>query len=359
MHVNSESKEHLHGFGYTPSFAKVVKRNEVQECHDTLVMVLERGSLNYRGDPVIVGCVKDFKTLLNIHNVCFDRVIWIDVEGMPLQAWSHATFNRITSKWGKLVYMDDTNASNKYIMRLCVKTRVFDFGEDDIAQFEDGSDNNSVGIHKWEEENDGLVIPYSFQSIVNEYNIMKNSLDHVENSPVKILANRLRLVIDKLTSHERFAFIKGAFSLLISLVVISSSIDHWYWRLNGHGDFSIKSAKEEIDTHLLVTSSFFTRLSKLLPIKLNVFTWRMFLDKLPTRINLSKRGLDVPCVLCPNYRNAVKSFNHLFFGCLMAMDLFRLLGRWWNIDIINVIDPFSRESWFNGIQLNNLQKLAL
>nr|GEY01564.1 hypothetical protein [Tanacetum cinerariifolium] len=238
MHVNSKSKEPLHGFGYTPSFAKVVKRNEVQECHDTLVMVLERGSLNYRGDHVIVGCVKDFKNLLNIHNVYFgeDRVVWIDVEGMPLQAWSHATFNRITSKWGKLVYMDDTNASNKYNMRLYVKTGVHhliaesfkvilegkvsavrvkevtgwvpDFGDDDIAQSEDGSDNNSVGIHKWEEENDGHVIPYSFQSIVNEYNIVKNSLDHVENSPGKILANSLRLVIDKLINHEQFAFIK-------------------------------------------------------------------------------------------------------------------------------------------------------
>ncbi|GJW87744.1 hypothetical protein Tco_0163084 [Tanacetum coccineum] len=69
--------------------------------------------------------------------------------------------------------------------------------------------------------------------------------------------------------------------------------------------------------------------------------------------------VDVPCVLCPNYGNVVESHNHLFFGCLMALDLFCLLGRWWNIDIINLIDPFSWESWFNGLQLNNLKKLAL
>ncbi|GKC07615.1 RNA-directed DNA polymerase, eukaryota, reverse transcriptase zinc-binding domain protein [Tanacetum coccineum] len=159
MHVNSKPKELVH----------------------------ESGSLNYEGDPVLVGCVKDFKTLPNIHNVCFsegfnrgknklfslkqwnaqfeipDRVVWIDVEGTPLQAWSHVTFNMIASKWGELVYMDESNASNKYIMRLCVKT--------------------TVGIHKWEEENDDEVIPDSFQSIVNEYNIMENSPNHVENSP--------------------------------------------------------------------------------------------------------------------------------------------------------------------------------
>ncbi|GKB69895.1 putative reverse transcriptase domain-containing protein [Tanacetum coccineum] len=77
------------------------------------------------------------------------------------------------------------------------------------------------------------------------------------------------------------------------------------------------------------------------------------------RINLSNRGLEVPCVLCPNYENAVESHNHLFFGCSMALDLFRLLGRWWNIDINNLIDPFFWELWFFGLQLNSLQKPPL
>ncbi|GKG14653.1 hypothetical protein Tco_0354253, partial [Tanacetum coccineum] len=106
--------------------------------------------------------------------------------------------------------MDESNASDKYNIRLCVKTMVHhliaesfkvilegkvsvfhakevtrwvpDFREDDIAQFKDGSDNHSVGIHKREEYNDDGVIPNSFQSIVNEYNIVENSPEHVENS---------------------------------------------------------------------------------------------------------------------------------------------------------------------------------
>ncbi|GJW99624.1 RNA-directed DNA polymerase, eukaryota, reverse transcriptase zinc-binding domain protein [Tanacetum coccineum] len=127
-------------------------------------------------------------------------------------------------------------------------------------------------------------------------------------------------------------------SLLLSSVVLSSSSNYWSWTLNCHGDFSVKSVREEIDKNFPITSSSSMRWSKLLPIKLNVFAWRMFLDKLPTRINLFNRGLDIPCVLCPNCGNAVQSRNHLFFGCSMALDLFRLLGRWWNIDIINLID---------------------
>ncbi|GJX49694.1 RNA-directed DNA polymerase, eukaryota, reverse transcriptase zinc-binding domain protein [Tanacetum coccineum] len=147
---------------------------------------------------------------------------------------------------------------------------------------------------------------------------------------------------------------RRSLSLLLSLIILSSSSNCWSWTLDGDGNFSIKSAREEIDKHLLITSSSSTRWSKLIPIKLNVFAWRMFLDKLPIRINLFNRGLDISCVLCLNCGNAVESRNHLFFGCSMALDLFRLLGRWWNIDIINLIDLLSWESWFNSLQLNNL-----
>ncbi|GJS64815.1 RNA-directed DNA polymerase, eukaryota, reverse transcriptase zinc-binding domain protein [Tanacetum coccineum] len=75
----------------------------------------------------------------------------------------------------------------------------------------------------------------------------------------------------------------------------------------------LKSDREVIDKHVLITSSTPTRWSKVLPIKLNVFMWRMLLDKLPTRSNLAIRGLDVPCFLCPNYGMGVETRDHLFF----------------------------------------------
>nr|GEX88271.1 UvrD-like helicase, ATP-binding domain, P-loop containing nucleoside triphosphate hydrolase [Tanacetum cinerariifolium] len=70
---NSVPKEHVHGFGYTHLFAKFVKRKEVQECHDTPVMFPKQGLLNYEGDPILMGCAKDFKTLPNIYNICFSE----------------------------------------------------------------------------------------------------------------------------------------------------------------------------------------------------------------------------------------------------------------------------------------------
>nr|GEW16639.1 RNA-directed DNA polymerase, eukaryota, reverse transcriptase zinc-binding domain protein [Tanacetum cinerariifolium] len=122
------------------------------------------------------------------------------------------------------------------------------------------------------------------------------------------------------------------FSQLLSSVVLSSASDHWSWSLNGDGVFSIKSAREVIDNHVLANSTSTTRWSKLLHIKVNVFAWRMFLDKLSTRLCLSNRGIDIPCVLCPICEAEVESRDHLFFGCTMAVDLFRLIAcknrRW-------------------------------
>nr|GEZ04171.1 RNA-directed DNA polymerase, eukaryota, reverse transcriptase zinc-binding domain protein [Tanacetum cinerariifolium] len=142
-------------------------------------------------------------------------------------------------------------------------------------------------------------------------------------------------------------------SQLLSSVVLSSSSDRLSWTLNGNGKFSVKSAREEIDKNLLITSPSPTRWYKLLPIKLNVFMWRMLLDKLPTIINLSSRSLDIPSDLCPNCDGEVETRNHLFFGCPMAHDLSRLLARWWNIHIPILLDP--SESWLK--ESDDLTKL--
>ncbi|GJZ83238.1 RNA-directed DNA polymerase, eukaryota, reverse transcriptase zinc-binding domain protein [Tanacetum coccineum] len=143
---------------------------------------------------------------------------------------------------------------------------------------------------------------------------------------------------------------------LLTSVTLSSASDRWSWTLHGLGVFSVKSAREEIDKHVLVIAPSHTRWSKVLPIKLNIFWWRMLLDRLPTRSNLYNRGIDIPCVLCPNCEAGIESRNHLFFSCSMSLDLVRLFGRWWNIHVPSFGDPSSWDSWFKGLTLTSFQK---
>ena len=59
------------------------------------------------------------------HNdfVVEDRIVWLEVEGIPLLAWGNETFHKIASKWGELVFVDNTDGSNRFSIRLGVKSK--------------------------------------------------------------------------------------------------------------------------------------------------------------------------------------------------------------------------------------------
>nr|GEV84896.1 hypothetical protein [Tanacetum cinerariifolium] len=58
------------------------------------------------------------------------------------------------------------------------------------------------------------------------------------------------------------------------------------------------------------------------PIKVNVLSWKVRLNALLTRLNLSRRGLDLQSILCPSCGKVVESTNYVFFACPMARDIF-------------------------------------
>ena len=47
----------------------------------------------------------------------------MDIEGVPLYAWSRETFSRIGNKWGETLDIEDTNDSSLGRKRLCIKTK--------------------------------------------------------------------------------------------------------------------------------------------------------------------------------------------------------------------------------------------
>lgn len=56
-----------------------------------------------------------------------DRVAWVDVEGLPSVAWTHATFNKLAYRWGRLLFVEDPTNNNLWRKRMCVVTRMEDF----------------------------------------------------------------------------------------------------------------------------------------------------------------------------------------------------------------------------------------
>ncbi|GKC30997.1 RNA-directed DNA polymerase, eukaryota [Tanacetum coccineum] len=118
----------------------------------------------------------------------------------------------------------------------------------------------------------------------------------------------------------------------VDAFVLPNMADRWSWSLEGSGVFSVKSSRNLIDDKFLPKADVPTRWINVLPIKVNVFAWKVFLDKLPTRSNLSLRGVDIPSINCPICNLAVESSSHIFFSCPVARKVWRIFLLWWELD---------------------------
>ncbi|CAH1432005.1 unnamed protein product [Lactuca virosa] len=66
---------------------------------------------NFRSNEVVCGW---FHQLLDWSRnfVPKERLVWLDIEGMPLRAWSKSKFSKVASKWGIIRHMDETLGLN-------------------------------------------------------------------------------------------------------------------------------------------------------------------------------------------------------------------------------------------------------
>nr|GEZ19897.1 RNA-directed DNA polymerase, eukaryota [Tanacetum cinerariifolium] len=135
--------------------------------------------------------------------------------------------------------------------------------------------------------------------------------------------------------------------------------DKWYWDLNGSGAFCVKDVRNLLDESFLPKDNIVTRWIKFIPIKINVFAWKVYLDRLPTRPNLLHRGIHVPSLSSLICSSALEDTSHLLFSCGMASDVVRLVCRWWDL----VWTPLGSYSewllWFNSIRLGSKSKAIL
>lgn len=51
-----------------------------------------------------------------------ERLIWLEIEGVPLLAWHPDTFKDIGKRWGETVFLDDSENYNRLGKRMCVKS---------------------------------------------------------------------------------------------------------------------------------------------------------------------------------------------------------------------------------------------
>ncbi|GKF23185.1 RNA-directed DNA polymerase, eukaryota, partial [Tanacetum coccineum] len=83
------------------------------------------------------------------------------------------------------------------------------------------------------------------------------------------------------------------------------------------------------------------------------------MDRLPTRMNLLKRDVYVPDSFCPICKEAAEDSSHLFFSCELAVEVSRLVCRWWDMTWPHISSYEEWLSWLKDIQLDSNRKLLL
>lgn len=105
--------------------------------------------------------------------------------------------------------------------------------------------------------------------------------------------------------------------------------DHWFWKLHSSQRYTVGSAYANLtegEDNVILTNTHVLCL-KQVPLKINIFAWRLYFNRIPTKDNLDLRHIidinDQDCSICCG---SIKDRDHLVVKC----DFY---GRIWPLDI--------------------------
>ncbi|GKB63873.1 RNA-directed DNA polymerase, eukaryota [Tanacetum coccineum] len=137
----------------------------------------------------------------------------------------------------------------------------------------------------------------------------------------------------------------------IGNVEVGSGEDSWQWGLHSDGSFSVGVTRKHIDDIFLPSMITSKRWNKV-----NIFIWRLLLDRLPHRLNLSYRGLEIPSILCPVCNASVESTDHIFFSCDTAANVWHKIRNWSDVSLSHLCSNSDWIEWLEIWSASNARK---
>nr|GEW42979.1 RNA-directed DNA polymerase, eukaryota [Tanacetum cinerariifolium] len=135
--------------------------------------------------------------------------------------------------------------------------------------------------------------------------------------------------------------------------------DRWTWTIANSGEIYVASVRQLIDDKTLPEVDSKTRWIKYVPIKVNVLAWKVKSDSLPTRFNVSRRGIPIDSIKCGICNTRAETSSHLFFSCCMVLQTVRLISRWWDISYAEFESYEDWLAWLVNLRLPSKNKLML
>ena len=121
--------------------------------------------------------------------------------------------------------------------------------------------------------------------------------------------------------------------------------DAYVWDLTANGEFLVFSTRTYLDSVRLGCAAKPTRWNPLVPIKVNILSWRIERDRVPSCINLRERCIDLPSVVCPLCEVVGESVEHLFAACILIFPIWKKIAQWWNVEELQGISVQELFQW--------------
>nr|GFA68584.1 reverse transcriptase domain, reverse transcriptase zinc-binding domain protein [Tanacetum cinerariifolium] len=138
-----------------------------------------------------------------------------------------------------------------------------------------------------------------------------------------------------------------------NIVVDRNCRDKWRWKLGEYGEFAVKELVKFVEEKVFRVESGGrgTLWNKLVPKKVNIFVWRELRGRLPVRVELDKREVDLDSVLCPCCNDRVEICAHGFVTCDLAMSVWVKVFNWWKVGIVYAFTIEDMYSLSGGINV--------
>lgn len=123
-------------------------------------------------------------------------------------------------------------------------------------------------------------------------------------------------------------------SLIGNLSLDSNEPDKWSWTGDASGKFKVNTLVKSIQNLSLGASAigYHHFWNHWIPRKVNICVWRSSLNRLPTRGNLVRRGVDISSSLCPFCDNTAEEIEHCIINCPRAFTIWRKVWCWWGLN---------------------------
>ncbi|GJX43580.1 reverse transcriptase domain, reverse transcriptase zinc-binding domain protein [Tanacetum coccineum] len=160
------------------------------------------------------------------------------------------------------------------------------------------------------------------------------------------------------------------------LQIVTSDQDKWEYLIDSSRRFSVKGMIKLIMDPSPLSYRNSTRWNKLVPIKVNIASWRIENLRIPTRVNLDSRGMNLHSTRCSICDDDLETEDHVLVKCGVALNIWRgvlkcnkglveckalasNLRRTQVKDIINEVEDYLKTYSLAGMDINDSESFKV